>query len=386
MSWYVPFNQLSIKQRSVLDGISKQLSKPHWIQGFAGTGKTVVITHLIERVAADQPKATLCFITFTHALKELVSTGFHGPVAKRVVIKTHTQFLSDRQTYDYVFLDEVQDIKPGDLTRIKALAEHMYVAGDSDQRIYEEGAKEEDIVRKVQPVAWKLLEIFRLTKLLRDVALSILPNARIVEGSDAVKTANVTIRLIPFENANNEVEWVWYEALRRSRPGDPCVILFPTHDAIADFSWKLADHLKTSVPPRVKFTKGKRDYTPFNEHWSENNTPLAYLGNSFGSLVESDTRPLVYLMTFHSSKGLDFRNVFIPSLNSDTVIVGKRALENDSDLDRRVLFVAVTRSRENLFLSFNSKKPHSHVANLPKSVVTEVKVAKKSNSDIEDFF
>jgi superfamily I DNA/RNA helicase len=91
-------------------------------------------------------------------------------------------------------------------------------------------------------------------------------------------------------------------------------------------------------------------------------------------------------MTFHSSKGLDFRNVFIPSLNSDTVIVGKRALENDPDLDRRVLFVAVTRSRENLFLSFNSKKPHLHVGNLPKSVVTEVKVTKKSNSDKEDFF
>ena len=386
MSWYVPFNQLSIKQRSVLDGISKQLSKPHWIQGFAGTGKTVVITHLIERVAADQPKATLCFITFTHALKDLVSTGFHGPVAKRIVIKTHTQFLSDRQTYDYVFLDEVQDIKPGDLTRIKALSDHMYVAGDSDQRIYEEGAKEEDIVRTVQPVAWKLLEIFRLTKLLRDVALSILPKARIVEGSDAVKTANVTIRLIPFEKESNEVEWVWNEALRRSKPGDPSVILFPTHDAIADFSWILADHLKTDTPPRVKYYKGKRDYTPFNEHWSKNDTPLVYLGNSFGSLAESDTKPLVYLMTFHSSKGLDFRNVFIPSLNSDTVIVGKRALENDPDLDRRVLFVAVTRSRENLFLSFNSKKPHPHVANLPKSVVTEVKVTKKSNLGKEDFF
>ena len=386
MSWYVPFNQLSIKQRSVLDGISKQLSKPHWIQGFAGTGKTVVITHLIERVAADQPKATLCFITFTHALKDLVSSGFHGPVAKRIVIKTHTQFLSDNQTYDYVFLDEVQDIKPSDLTRIKALSEHMYVAGDSDQRIYKEGAKEEDIVRTVQPVAWKLMEIFRLTKLLRDVALSILPRARIVEGSDAVKTANVTIRLIPFDQKSNEVKWVWDEALRRSRPGDPSVILFPTHDAIADFSWKLAVHLKTDAPPRVTFSKGKRDYTPFNEHWSKNDTPLVYLGNSYGSLTESDTKPLVYLMTFHSSKGLDFKNVFIPSLNSDTVIVGKRALENDPDLDRRVLFVAVTRSRENLFLSFNSEKPHPYVANLPKSVVTEVKVVKNSNSDKEDFF
>jgi len=384
MSWYVPFNQLSIKQRSVLDGISKQLSTPHWIQGFAGTGKTVVITHLIERVAADQPKATLCFITFTHALKDLMSTGFHGPVAKRIVIKTHTQFLSDRQTYDYVFLDEVQDIKPGDLTRIKALADHMYVAGDSDQRIYEEGAKEEDIVRTVQPVAWKLLEIFRLTRLLRDVALSILPIARMVEGSDAVKTANVTIRLIPFERENSEVEWVWNQAIRRSRPGDPSVILFPTHDSIADFSRKLAEHLENDTPPQVG--KIRRDYRPFNEYWSNNDIPLEYLGNSFGSLNDSETKPMVYLMTFHSSKGLDFKNVFIPGLNSDKVIVSRRALENDPDLDRRLLFVAVTRSRENLFLSYNSRRPHAHINNLPEAVVTEVNVMINDNPDNVEFF
>jgi hypothetical protein len=386
MSWYVPFNQLSIKQRSVLDGISRQLTSPHWIQGFAGTGKTVVISHLIERVAADHPRASLCFITFTHALKDLVSTGFHGPVAKRIDIKTHTQFLSDRETYDYVFLDEVQDIKPNELTRIKALSGHLYVAGDSDQRIYDEGSKEEDIIRTVQPIAWKLLEIFRLTKLLRDVAISILPRARIVEGSDAVKTANVSIRLMPFQNEENEVEWIWDEALRRSRPGDPSVILFPTHDAIFEFSSNLASYLDLDPPNKVRYVRGRRDYTEFNEHWSDNDTPLIYLGNSFGSLNESETRPLVYLMTFHSSKGLDFRNVFIPNLNSDTTIVARQALEKDPEIDRRLLFVAVTRSRENLFLSYNSKKPHPYVANLPKAVVTQVDTSKKSTSNDEDFF
>jgi hypothetical protein len=386
MSWYVPFNQLSIKQRSVLDGISNQLSKPHWIQGFAGTGKTVVISHLIERVAADHPRASLCFITFTHALKDLVSTGFHGPVAKRIDIKTHTQFLTDRETYDYVFLDEVQDIKPSELTRIKALAEHLYVAGDSDQRIYEEGSKEEDILRTVQPVAWKLLEIFRLTKLLRDVAISILPKARIVEGSDAVKTANVSIRLIPFQNEKTEVEWIWDEAIRRSRPGDPSVILFPTHDSIAEFSRNLSSRLDIDPPPKPKYVRGRRDYTDFNEHWADNDTPLVYLGNSFGSFNESETKPLVYFMTFHSSKGLDFKNVFIPNLNSDTTLIARQALEKDPDIDRRLLFVAVTRSRENLFLSFNSKKPHPYVANLPKAVITEVDARKKSNSSKEDFF
>jgi superfamily I DNA/RNA helicase len=91
-------------------------------------------------------------------------------------------------------------------------------------------------------------------------------------------------------------------------------------------------------------------------------------------------------MTFHSSKGLDFKNVFIPNLNSDTTLIARQALEKDPDIDRRLLFVAVTRSRENLFLSFNSKKPHPYVANLPKAVITEVDARKKSNSSKEDFF
>ena len=91
-------------------------------------------------------------------------------------------------------------------------------------------------------------------------------------------------------------------------------------------------------------------------------------------------------MTFHSSKGLDFRNVFIPNLNSDTTIVARQALEKDPEIDRRLLFVAVTRSRENLFLSYNSKKPHPYVANLPKAVVTQVDTSKKSTSNDEDFF
>lgn len=386
MRWYVPFNQLSLRQRSVLDGIGKQIDKPHWIQGFAGTGKTVVLSHLIERIAADQPRASLCFITFTHALKDLVQTGFYGPVAQRLMITTHTQFLRDKETFDYVFLDEVQDIKPLDLAKIKSYSRHLYVAGDSDQRIYDEGSQEEDIAQAVGPISWKLLEIFRLTKLLKDVAMSILPTARVVEGSDAAKTANVTIRRVQFTEEAKEVQWVWTEALRRSRPGDPSVILFPTHDAIAEFSWKLADVLKAGPSPRVSFNKGRRDYGPFNYFWSEKKLPVVYLGNGFGSLVESDTKPLVYFMTFHSSKGLDFKNVFIPGLDSSVKFVSSKALINYPDLDRRLLFVAVTRSRENLFLSYSGHAAHPYLTSLPIAAVTEAQIKEARNTDQEEFF
>jgi len=386
MRWYVAFNQLSNAQRRVLDGITAQLDKCHWVQGFAGTGKTVVVTHLMERVAAEKPSASMCFITFTHALKDLVASGLHSDVARRVEIKTANQFVSDRESYDYVFLDEVQDIKPAELTSIRSLASHIYVAGDPDQRIYD-GASETDIATRLTPTPWKLLEIFRLTTLLRDVAMSVFPRASLVEGSQALKTADVSIKLAKFDDRTAEVAWVWREALSRARPQDPSVILLPTHDAIADFARRLSVVLKVDDPPAVRRSeRGRRDYDPFNEHWTDQDVPLEYLGNSYGSLPASDTRPMVYLMTFHSSKGLDFKNVFIPCMSAGAKIVAERALKEDPDLARRLLFVAVTRSRENLFISHTGSAPHSYVARLPAAVVTEFAPQSTSHDEDEDFF
>jgi superfamily I DNA/RNA helicase len=389
MGWYVPFDKLGQKQLEVLNGITGQLDRPHWVQGFAGTGKTLVVTHLMERVAKLKPSSSICFVTFTHALKDLVSGGLQGAVARRVEIKTHTQYLRERQHYDYVFLDEVQDISPSDLVKIKGLAGNLYVAGDGDQRIYDKGASEQEITAAVSPRTWKLLEIFRLTKLLQQVAQAILPRTKLIEGLHSSKDAEVTIRLMQHADSSSEAQWVWKEAKRRARPADPSVILFPTHEAIASFAVGVAASLSLDEPPcPPKPPKGKsRDYGPFNEFWDEEGVNLMYFGNNHGELTKGETEPMVYLMTFHSSKGLDFRNVFIPGMRDGATIVSQRALENDTELDRRLLFVAVTRSRENLFISYSGRKAHPLLKGLPASVVANVTPVKaKRDDDEEEFF
>ena len=58
-----------------------------------------------------------------------------------------------------------------------------------------------------------------------------------------------------------------------------------------------------------------------------------FLGSGHGSLDQSDTKPTVFLMTFHSSKGLDFKSVFIPGMNSNVRIVRKEELEEDEDAE-----------------------------------------------------
>lgn len=383
MGWYVPFDRLGQKQLEVLNGITGQLDRPHWVQGFAGTGKTLVITHLMERVAKLKPSSSICFVTFTHALKDLVSGGLQGAVARRVEVKTHTQYLRERQHYDYVFLDEVQDISRSDLVRIKELTGNLYVAGDGDQRIYDKGASEQEINAAISPTTWKLLEIFRLTKLLQQVAQAILPRTKLIEGLHSSKDAEVTIRLMQHAGSSSEAQWVWKEAKRRARPADPSVILFPTHKAIAAFAAEVAVSLGLERPP-PRGSKG--EYGPFNEFWEESGVRLMYFGNSHGELTKGDTEPMVYLMTFHSSKGLDFRNVFIPGMQSGATIVNQMALEADPELDRRLLFVAVTRSRENLFISYSGLNAHPLLRGLPASVVANVAPGRGTRDDAEEEF
>lgn len=111
---------------------------------------------------------------------------------------------------------------------------------------------------------------------------------------------------------------------------------------------------------------------------------LRYLGNGCGDLKEIDQKPMVYIMTYHSAKGLDFDNVFIPQLNEKKQIALNFVLEKNPDLDKRLLFVAITRSRCNLFLTYSSKQPHPLISDLPD--LTAVPYQPSHEDDDEDFF
>ena len=369
MRWWVSGSRLSVTQRAILDRMTNQLDEPHWVKGFAGTGKTVILAHFIERIINLNSSQTnnhrYCFITYTHALADLVRSGsYSDQVLQKLEIMTHTKFLSLGKTYSHVFLDEVQDISAAHLKRIRNLAENLYVAGDPDQTIYPDRVANDDINEILTPQEHQLVEIFRLTEPLKRVALSILPGATIVNGLKASSDAHSSIRCLSVVDEATEVEWVYKEALKRARAGDPSVILFPFHTNVQRFASVLAERLEVDPPADVESDAGRRDYKDFNRHWTELGVPFRYLGSGFGSLPESDTSPLVYAMTFHSSKGLDFKNIFIPGMIRGARIVSKTTLEEAPGLDRRLLFVAATRAREGLFFTYSSSVPHPFVSDL----------------------
>jgi len=67
---------------------------------------------------------------------------------------------------------------------------------------------------------------------------------------------------------------------------------------------------------------------------------------------EMDDGNYVTLATVHSVKGLEFRCVFVCGMEENILPVS-RAVENDDDMEeeRRLMYVAITRARENLYLT-----------------------------------
>ncbi len=64
----------------------------------------------------------------------------------------------------------------------------------------------------------------------------------------------------------------------------------------------------------------------------------------------------VALMTMHGSKGLEFEVVFIPDVNEGVIPYRKAVEEGNVEEERRLLYVAMTRAKEHLHLSYPQKK------------------------------
>ena len=58
------------------------------------------------------------------------------------------------------------------------------------------------------------------------------------------------------------------------------------------------------------------------------------------------------LMTYHASKGLEFTTVFLPGLNEGKVPHGKNLTPKEMEEERRMFYVAMTRAKEKLYLTY----------------------------------
>lgn len=364
--------RLGESQLEVLRRCSNTGGGHHWIRGFAGSGKTVLLVHLIDRILAENDKARICVAVYTHALKDLIATGVPERYRELVPVMTYHQLLAEGRTYDWIMLDEVQDIPAYELRRIKGLAKHIVAAGDTDQSIYKKCSTEEQIRACLDPQAHHLTVLYRLTQKIRDIAGCIMPNSGI-EAAATGRMQQVDVTLAHAESVDRENEWIWDNLKKYSRVGEPAVVLLSRHKDVRCFVRYVCS---VEGVPKPKVTKG--DYDPVNEALQESGVPLQYLGNDCGSLRASDGHPIAYVMTYHSAKGLDFDTVFLPHLAKERTF-----WNDDADIERRLFFVGLTRSRRNLFLSYSGAEPHEYVQNIPVDLLHRIECQRTENRTSE---
>ena len=81
------------------------------------------------------------------------------------------------------------------------------------------------------------------------------------------------------------------------------------------------------------------------------------LFRSIDALEDADANNRVVLMTLHAAKGLEFPVVFLVGLE-EGVFPHSRSLQNDAELEeeRRLAYVGITRAKEELFLTYATRR------------------------------
>ena len=63
--------QLDDQQRQVIDDIIRNPDKKYWINGVAGTGKSIVLLRIAEQLRLREDKPSLLLVTYTNALARM---------------------------------------------------------------------------------------------------------------------------------------------------------------------------------------------------------------------------------------------------------------------------------------------------------------------------
>jgi hypothetical protein len=351
-------------QLEIIDEIVSDIGGNHWVKGFAGSGKTIVLTHVINRLAASRSRMSVAFVTYTHALKHMVETGLSPAARAKITVSTLTSIKKQRGTFDVVVADEMQDANPSDLSGMIRKGESFVMAADFDQSIYPASAGERALTTAIRPFEeHQLREIHRINENVFRVATSVFYEAEVPEQAE-IRQDDSRTKLYKASGIRDEFTTMFDEATRVASKGNPSVVLFPT--------WKLIDRFVSTIAvekgyttPHLSVVDDKDPYVPgeskdpyksVNSWLRKSKSPLQVLGGGAGDLEESDTKKMVYLMTYHSVKGLEFGNVFMPHLTEGTSLFAWKG-GDDSD-ERRIFFVAATRAKETLYLSYHGEPHH----------------------------
>jgi superfamily I DNA/RNA helicase len=351
MSWLIPRDELTAEQ---IRAVELSPSEHRVILGAPGSGKTQILLHrarFLSDEGAVQPGRFHVFV-FTNVLKNYIRTALtdldlpdncvstlddwcaqiykqeirsslpwdkasrcpdYGAVRKAV-----HKLVKDRRPFDFILVDEGQDLDADAFSLLKDLGPHVTVAMDHKQQIYDEGCGEAEIIRALglRRSNLTLLDAFRCCPYIVRVASEFIEDVRdraaFLNQSRTSQTEIQTPLLYEADGFEDERARL-IEVLRERQIVDRTIgILFAQNRQVEGFAQGLRE---AGIP--VETRKSGLDFA--------NQVPK--------------------ILTIHSAKGLTFDSVLMPRLVSASF---SGRLDGFAD---RLLYVGVTRATKWLYLS-----------------------------------
>ena len=383
MGWLIPDNKLDSSQLEFLRKIEES-NDNFLITGYAGCGKTILLVY--SYIRRKQEKSNIIFVTYTHALIDMINCGVPKEVCKDIPIVTYFKFQKMSNYWDIILVDEAQDIPKEYIEDIKNKGKRIIIVGDQFQSIYDNRCDFSTIENILSiKETFNLPTIYRISRKIRNIAQSFCGDSVGFRSASMGKLAEYDPRLVYAPNYDEECKWLIQTSKEYAQQGYQTAILIPNHREILSFLQKIINFEKaTPFPPLPEMNSKNRKiiYETINAHLKSIGIKFQYLGNEAGSFKQAEKENLVTIMTYHSAKGLDYKAVFIPFLSSSLEIWRDNPLR-----ERTLFFVALTRSREQLFLSYNGEK-HRLLAEINENNFHKInasdEIAKKERKTIID--
>ena len=302
-SFYVKDSELDDYQVKV---INKKTDNSYIVKGCAGSGKSILALWKAKQIQ-DEHRGSYMYIVFTKALMQYMADGIKevGISQRNVDYHWHWVNRAGCPSADYIIVDEAQDFSKEDIELFKSKARKaLLLYGDSAQQLYtfiqdKKTVSMEDIQYFTKFPVEQLVFNHRLPKKIARVAQYInsendeLEERCTVEGTEKPKI---------LEYPTVEKQYDAIIELIQNKHMEDVGILFRQNDEVGEA------------------------YNYFQEHGLN-------VEAKFGKHMDLDfTSDNPKLMTYHSSKGLQFENVFLPDCT----------VEDDDN--RNPLYVAVTRT------------------------------------------
>lgn len=368
--WFVDEGLMDKIERKVLYATLE--NKSIVVSGSAGSGKSLIAVTIAKRIE-EKGLGERRIVVYTKALEEYISEGIrtlnfncnlthHDPWKWRSVEKrdNNGNRFFEKELYcphaDYFVVDEIQDFSIEDIQLfIKSTDKYCCFFGDMAQSVYQKGKITMKQVLNSIPVSmnpkdYTLYYNYRLpigiAKAAQYVGINLEP---FEEGKYKSKETTIP-RIIKEDNKDNQIKII--ADYCREHINSETAILVPYKLDVINVCTKLKEfgvncEMKYDVPD------------PFKE--------AAKIGKKISGIPDEQFRSVdtldfstnnVKVLTYHSSKGLQFQTVFLPWINQNPQFAGEM---------RTPLYVAMTRTYRDLFILHQGYLPYP-LSSIPKEL------------------